>query len=136
MKKSLLYLVVVLLLAACGKSTCKVSIGDVRSDIYLYGPDAYNLLHAGGAVYAHGGHKGMWIVNTGMDFVVFEATCPHCDDTAVDTVSGWNGILQCPKCTTMFMTYTDGYPVDGGATPCALYQYSCVREGDYLHIYN
>lgn len=120
---------------SCGKSNCKVNIGQATCDIYLLNPDAYNLLHAGGCVLAHGGHKGLWILNTGMDYVVFEASCPLCD-VAVDTLAGWDGIFQCPQCETVFNGYDSGYPLAYGSTGCPLYQYSCVQEGSYLHINN
>lgn len=138
LKRTLLALIATagLLAASCDKNACKVPIGDARCDINLMNPDAYNLMHAGGSVYAYGGNKGLWIINTGLDYQVFEATCPHCLDTKVDTLAGWDGILVCDKCESKYSTYSDGYPLNGSAATCPLYQYACTLEGNVLHIYN
>lgn len=136
MKRLLILVATLLVAASCGKNTCHVPIGDARGDIGLLNPDAYNLLHAGGSVFAHGGNLGMWVVNTGLGYVVFEATCPNCQNCAVDTLSGWAGLMQCPQCESKFNAYADGYPLNGSASVCPLHQYSCMQEGNVIHIYN
>lgn len=129
-------LLCMVMMASCGKNVCKAPIGDARCEINLLNPDAYNLNHAGGMVKAYGGNMGLWIVNTGLEYAVYEATCPHCGNVATDTISGWEGLLQCRVCESRFSTYSDGYPLNGSVSECPLYRYSCVQEGYSLHIYN
>lgn len=138
MSISAIALMGVLLLGSCSRdSQCNVPIGEANCTIDLSMPDAYPLLHAGGAVKAHGGYRGIWIVNVGAGkFAAFEAACPVDNETAVKLVDGIDGVLQCPKCGTIFSTYTDGYPIDGSVTYCPLFQYSIYREGNLLYISN
>ena len=125
------------LLGACKRDMqCNVPIGDATGSINLSMPDAYPLWHAGGAVRVHGGYKGIWVVNTGMGYTAFEAACPVDNEVGVVLVDGIDGVLQCPKCKTVFSTYTDGYPIDGSITYCPLFQYSIYREGDILYLSN
>ena len=134
----LLLLLSALTLAGChDKPSCEVTIGDARctlspnTDARLVG-----LASVGGHAYLSGGHRGVVVIRTGLyDFVAFERTCPCDNNSRVELSQDWTGLLECPTCHSCFDPLNYGYPFDGSATPCPLYQYSTRYDGGLLYIY-
>lgn len=137
-KSSFLWvLFVVSALLSCNpENRCTVPIGDASCCIEPNSALYYELNHTGGYEYLTGGAHGLVVVRTALnEFVVFERTCPFCHDAIVSADLNWGGaIMTCPKCNTRFSTYTNGYPLDGGATECPLFQYSATYDGIFLYI--
>lgn len=115
---------------------CHVPIGNANCRIEPNSPLYYELNHTGGYEYLNGGAHGLVVVRTSLnEFAVYERTCPVDHDTIVYADDDWGGaIMTCPKCQTHFSTYTDGYPLEGGATECPLFQYTSSYDGVYLYI--
>lgn len=142
MKRIATHIVVIIavtvLAAACGReSRCYVPIGLTNFTIEPNSAYYSGLNNVGGYMYLTGGHRGVVIVRTAYDhFVAFERTCPADSTTAVNISDEFgSSLLECPKCHTLFVTKADGYPMDGGATACPLYQYSTSYSGGELWVY-
>lgn len=141
MKKTLPYLLLALstiALVACGREQrCNVPIGMTNFTIEPNSAYYSGLNNVGGYMYLTGGHRGVVVIRTAYDqFVAYERTCPADSTSAVEVTSDWgSSILECPKCHTLFVVNADGYPMDGGATACPLYQYSTAYSGGILSVY-
>jgi hypothetical protein len=142
MKRIATHIVAVIALAilavACGhEQRCNVPIGMTNFTIEPNSAYYSGLNNVGGYMYLTGGHRGVVVVRTAIDhFVAYERTCPADSTTAVEVTSDWgSSILECPKCHTLFVVNADGYPMDGGATACPLYQYSTAYSGGILSVY-
>lgn len=140
MKKALPYLLLVLstiALTSCGREQrCNVPIGMTNFTIEPNSAYYSGLNNVGGYMYLTGGHRGVVVIRTAYDqFVAYERTCPADSTSAVEVTSEWCFILECPKCHTLFAVNADGYPMDGGATACPLYQYSTAYSGGILSVY-
>ena len=137
-KSLLLWALLILptLLSCDPDQRCSVPIGDASCCIEPNSTLYYDLNHTGGYVYLTGGAHGLVVVRTSInEFAVFERTCPVDHDAIVSADENWGGaIMTCPKCNTRFSTYTDGYPLESGATECPLFQYSAVYDGIFLYI--
>ncbi|MCQ2278514.1 MAG: hypothetical protein MJZ62_04345 [Bacteroidales bacterium] len=126
------------LISACQhENPCRVTIGETNFSIdpntdANYAP----LFHVGGYIYLTGGHHGVVVVRTALtEFVAYERTCPCNNHSRVEMSKDWSGLLECPECHTLFNVYNFGYPMDGGATSCPLYQYSTTYDGSRLYVY-
>ncbi len=140
MKKALPYLLLALstiALTSCGREQrCNVPIGMTNFTIEPNSAYYSGLNNVGGYMYLTGGHRGVVVIRTAYDqFVAYERTCPADSTSAVEVTSEWSFILECPKCHTLFAVNADGYPMDGGATACPLYQYSTTYSGGILSVY-
>lgn len=141
MKKALPYLLLALstiALTSCGREQrCNVPIGMTNFTIEPNSAYYSGLNNVGGYMYLTGGHRGVVVIRTAYDqFVAYERTCPADSTSAVEVTSNWgSSILECPKCHTLFVVNADGYPMDGGATACPLYQYSTTYSGGILSVY-
>lgn len=130
-------IVVLLLLCGCRHERCNTPIGTSACSINPNSPLYNRLNNVGGYEYIVGGNHGIFVMRTSLnEFVAYERTCPHDHNAAVEVVDGWDGtILKCPVCGSQFNTYSDGMPLDGSATSCALYQYGTTYDGGTLYIY-
>jgi Rieske Fe-S protein len=70
-------------------------------------------------------------------FSAFDRTCTHEPDysCSIDTISGFNGIVECPCCKSKFLLMFEGDVFNGPAI-CPLIRYSCITNGDILYIRN
>ena len=131
-------LVAAVALSACRRdSACRVPAGEATFSLY---PDeaTYHALNiVGGYEYFVGGHRGVVVVRTQQDaFVAYERSCPLDTNTQVSVSADLgSAVLECPKCHSRFSTFTDGVPLQGSATPCSLFQYSTMYDGDRLYVY-
>ena len=141
MKSRVIYLaaaIAVFAVAACGhEKRCNVPIGLTNFNIEPNSAYYSGLNNVGGYMYLTGGHRGVVVVRTAYDhFVAYERTCPADSTTAVEISDEYgSALLECPKCHTLFIVEADGYPMDGGATSCPLYQYSTLYSGGVLSVY-
>ena len=129
---------ILLLAVSCGKDNqCAVPIGITNFTIEPNSAYYSGLNNVGGYMYFTGGHRGVIVVRTAYDqFVAFERTCPADSTTAVEVTDEWgSSLLECPRCHTLFNVYSDGMPIDGGATTCPLYQYSTSYSNGDLWVY-
>ncbi|MBP5189919.1 MAG: hypothetical protein J6031_03270 [Bacteroidales bacterium] len=140
--RSILYFplaaLLILLLASCGKDNrCYVPIGMTNFTIEPNSAYYSGLNVVGGYMYFTGGHRGVIVVRTTYDhFAAYERTCPADSTTAVNISEEYgSAVLECPKCHTLYVVDADGYPMDGGATTCPLYQYSTTYSGGQLWVY-
>lgn len=87
-------------------------------------------------MYLTGGYHGVIVIRTAIDqFVAFERACPL-DGAAVETTDDWGAdLLECPECHSVFLTGSDGMPMDGSDTHCPLFQYSTTYSGGILYVY-
>ncbi|MBQ7280950.1 MAG: hypothetical protein IJR13_09580 [Bacteroidales bacterium] len=141
MKRHLFIIAIVLLFCATGcrkDRTCGVPYGD-GAIIDLSMPEMTPLGTVGGNLTINRGHKGIFVIRTSFygDFLAFECACPFDNDIAVEPTEGFTGLLQCPKCKSIFNANSSGEPLEGSQTPCSLYQYSTLMDNDgyHLHIY-
>jgi hypothetical protein len=139
MKRILLFLITAALLAAaCGRETrCYVPIGLTNFSIDPNSAYYPGLNYVGGYMYLTGGHRGVVVVRTSFDsFVAYERTCPA-DSTSAVAISDEYGsaLLECPECHSLFIVEADGYPMEGSATTCPLYQYGTTYSGGELWVY-
>lgn len=125
-------------------SACHVPIGDVGFTIQPNDAMYSDLNSVGGNCILHYGpygqyvgHVGVIIVRTGLnDFVAYEATCPLDTNTALQiSDSLGSAVIECPRCGSLFSTYTDGVPLKGSATSCPLFPYQTTYNGEDLTIY-
>ena len=132
-----LLLLSLLLLSACGKNDCRVTIGETNFSIRPNEAEYFGLNNPGGYLYLTGGHRGIVVVRLAYDrFVAFERTCPEDNSTPVEISSDWgSSLLECPKCHSCFVVENDGIPLDGAATSCPLYQYNTIYSGGELWVY-
>lgn len=138
MKPRTVLLLLLLIFASCGKENrCFVPIGLTNFEIEPNSAYYAGLNNVGGYIYLTGGHRGVIVVRTALDqFVAFERTCPADSTTAVEISSDWgSSLLECPKCHSCFLVYSDGIPMEGSAANCPLYQYSTLYSGGILYVY-
>ena len=130
-------LLLFLLLSACGKNDCHVTIGETNFSIRPNEAEYYGLNNPGGYLYLTGGHRGIVVVRLAYDrFVAFERTCPEDNSTPVEISSDWgSSLLECPQCHSCFVVENDGIPLDDAATSCPLYQYNTIYSGGELWVY-
>ena len=131
--------------AGCERTgACHVPIGDVGFTIQPNDAMYSDLSCVGGScLLRYGpygqyvGHVGVIIVRTGLDdFVAYEATCPLDTNTALQiSDSLGSAVIECPRCGSLFSTYTDGVPLAGSATSCSLFSYQTIYNGKDLTIY-
>lgn len=116
---------------------CYVPIGITNFRIEPNTAYYSGLNNVGGYMYLTGGHRGVIVIRTAYDqFVAYERTCPADSTTAVEVTSDWgSALLECPECHTLFVAASDGYPMDGGATTCPLFQYSTSYSNGELWVY-
>lgn len=134
----ILLTIVLFVVVSCGKDDrCAVPFGLTNFKIEPNSAYYSGLNTVGGYMYFTGGHRGVVVVRMAYDqFVAFERTCPADSNTAVVAAEDWGGsLLECPECHTLYNVYADGYPLDGGATACPLYQYSTTYSGGELWVY-
>jgi len=124
-----------LFLQACQTDHCETPFGE-GGILDITQPDVSALCNVGGAVMINRGHKGIMVTRMNYnDFVAFECTCPNDTDVRLqaDAVFG-SSVLTCPTCGSRFSSL-NGTPFDGAATPCPLYEYNTIFDGQYLTIY-
>lgn len=125
-------------LTSCQReNSCHVTIGDAHCSFNPTGDALHiGLSTVGGYEYLMRGAHGVVVIRTGLtEYVAYERTCP-CDDLSrVSMSEEWGGLLECPTCHTLFNPLNYGFPMDGGATPCPLFQYTAYYDGTQLHIY-
>ena len=128
--------VFVFVLSSCKGKECNVPIGVTNFRVEPNSAYYSGLNNVGGYMYFTGGYNGVVVVRTGYySFVAYERACPA-DTGQVKVSDDWgSSILQCPKCGSCFIVEADGTPMDGSATPCALYQYSTHYSGGVLEVY-
>ena len=132
------FLALLLPFLSCDRENqCHISIGITNFNIE---PDAayyQGLNNVGGYMYFVGGNRGVVIIRTSYtDFVAYERTCPHDNNSAVEVSEEYgSAILECPVCHSCFVVESDGIPIDGSATTCQLYQYSTTYSGGKLYVY-
>ncbi len=134
--KRLLPIVAVFLLAACNPDRCDTPFGQ-GGTIDITMPDFAPLSHVGGSMSVGGmGKMGVRITRTSYsDFVAFELACPTDHDACLEVDPEWGGsILRCPVCSSQFNAL-DGTPFSGAVSPCPLYQYNTVFDGQMLSVY-
>jgi len=135
MKKLLICVSLFFFLQACQTDHCQTPFGE-GGTIDITQPNFSALSNVGGSVMINRGHKGIMVTRvTYTEFVAFECTCPNDTDVRLeaDNVFG-NSVLTCPTCGSRFSSL-DGSPFEGSATPCMLYEYSTIFDGQNLTIY-
>ena len=136
--RTIIAIIVVLLAASgCGKDqSCGVphGSGDV---IDLTMPEMTDLGTVGGSLIINRGHKGIFVIRVSYqgEFLAFECACPKDNDVAVEPAEGFSGLLQCPKCHSIFNANSSGEPLEGSQTPCSLYQYGTMMDNDGYHLH-
>ena len=104
------------------ENSCHTPIGEANFTIQPNSAMYAGLNNVGGYDYFTGGHRGIVVIRTYInEFAAYERTCPLDTNTQLrisDSIG--SAVLECPKCGSMFSTYTNGVALDGSATRCSL----------------
>ncbi len=127
---------VLLLACSCKGERCNTPFG-MGGELDLLQPDFINLYNnPGGTLVINRGHKGIIVncIDLGQ-YVAFDCTCPNDHDVRMLPDDDYRAVLlTCPVCGSSYDLYF-GYPQEGAASGCPLYQYQTYFDGRYLSIY-
>ncbi|MGO2101877.1 Rieske (2Fe-2S) protein [Psychroflexus halocasei] len=111
---------------------------NVDLQISLNLPQFIDLNYPGNAVYVGTqGNLGIIIVNTGNDFLAWDAADPNLlpnQNCARLEINGLNAESECEQLNVYSLA--TGQPISGENLIYPLYQYRVVQSGDIIQIYN
>lgn len=119
--------------SSCGPDRCDTPFGEGGTIDIAFLPALNNV---GGSQMINRGYKGIMVTRMSYsDFVAFECACPNDHEVCLQPDNEWgNNILTCPVCASSYNAL-DGSPLDGAVSPCPLYQYNTIFDGQNLTIY-
>lgn len=123
-----------LMLLACGKEL-ETSVPIVSTNFSVSLTIYNDLKVPGGAVYfPDKGYGGIIVINTGLGYSAYDATCPYEVSTAY-LVESDGGIATCSGCGSKYNLLDGGLLMDG-PSPENLLLYQVTSTENYLYITN
>jgi len=135
-------LFIIILGSALILSSCETNKGEL---IPVKTVDIYLLLYAdlgnmgiGSSKLISGGVNGIVLYReSDLEFYAYDRTCtmfPEHNEAVIENPD-WDGVFECPECSSTFLLMNGAEPNSGPAR-YPLVQYNTSIQGDVLHIYN